>query len=253
MEKLKVFIGSSTESLDLAYAAQENLEHSAEVTVWTQGIFELSSYALDSLIDALDEFDFGIFIFKPDDITKIRDENYQTVRDNIIFELGLFIGRIGKERSIIILPRGFEDFHFPTDLLGIIPATFEPSRKDKNMVAALGPACNRIRKTFSKYGPIRSETLAERLELDTKMLDLIQDEEFDNNDKISILEAWLGQRPASLNVGVLKFAEIDQELGLPRGSAKGFLEEAGKKWGYEVARKGKGTLLFRDTSDDIPF
>jgi hypothetical protein len=37
MVKPNIFIGSSTESLEVAYSLQENLEPSAEVTVWTQG------------------------------------------------------------------------------------------------------------------------------------------------------------------------------------------------------------------------
>jgi len=248
----RVFVGSSTESLDLAYAVQENLEHAAEVTVWTQGIFDLSNYVLDSLIDALDDFDFGIFLFTPDDITKIRDKNFQTTRDNIVFEIGLFIGRMGKERSLILIPRGFEDFHLPTDLLGIVPGTFEPNRKDNNLVAALGPACNKIRKAFTKYGHITlTKTVCSEQE-ETKIESLIEEEEFDDNDKISILESWLGQNPNSYNLSVLNLADIDKELSLKRGSAKEYIAEAGKKWGYEVERIGKGTILFRDPGE-VPF
>ena len=150
-----MFIASSAEHLDLAYAAQEGLEHDVEVTVWSQGVLALSKSALASLIDELDESDFGLFILAPDDITAIRDASKQTVRDNVIFELGLFIGRLGSDRCFLIVPRGMEDLHLPTDLLGVTPAMFDPDRQDENMTASLGPACNRIRKAVTKLGAFR--------------------------------------------------------------------------------------------------
>ncbi len=52
--KPKLFIVSSAESLSIAYAAQQNLRHAAEVTVWDQGVFKLSSTAVESLFDVLD-------------------------------------------------------------------------------------------------------------------------------------------------------------------------------------------------------
>jgi predicted nucleotide-binding protein len=118
--KPTLFIGSSSESLDVAYAAQRNLEDVADVVVWTQGIFELTKSYLEGLLDALDETDFGLFIFGPDDVTKVRGEELRTARDNVVFELGLFIGRLGRERSFILMPRGVDDFRFPSDLLACI-------------------------------------------------------------------------------------------------------------------------------------
>jgi hypothetical protein len=148
--KPTLFVGSSSESLDVAYAAQKNLEDTAEVLVWTQGIFELTKYYLESLLDALDDTQFALFVFGPDDVTKIRGTDVRTVRDNVVFELGLFIGRLGRNHCFILMPAEPSDFHLPTDLLGIKPATFlTPSRSDR-LQAALGPACHDIRAAIRK-------------------------------------------------------------------------------------------------------
>jgi len=48
--KPRIFIGSSSEKLEIAYAIQQNIEHDAQPTVWTQGIFQLSNSTLDSLL-----------------------------------------------------------------------------------------------------------------------------------------------------------------------------------------------------------
>lgn len=149
--KPRIFIGSSTEALDIAYLIQENLEHDSNPTVWTQGIFELSSNSLDDLIEALNNFDFGIFVFKPDDITEMRSNKLNTVRDNVIFELGLFIGKLGKKRVFFVLPDSTKNFHLPTDLLGVTSGKYNNGREDGNLKAALGPFCNQVRKKLKGF------------------------------------------------------------------------------------------------------
>jgi hypothetical protein len=146
--KPKIFIASSVEWLKVANTIQERLEYDAEVTVWDQDVFQLSSNTLDDLNDALSITDFGIFVFTPDDTVKIREGEYQSVRDNVIFELGMFIGRLGKNRCFIVSPRLQNSFRIPTDLLGVTPATYDPNRDDGNLSAALNPACNKIRQTI---------------------------------------------------------------------------------------------------------
>ena len=54
--KPKVFIASSKEKLEIAYALEENLEHDVESTVRPQGIFDKSRYAFDDLVAHLDNF-----------------------------------------------------------------------------------------------------------------------------------------------------------------------------------------------------
>jgi predicted nucleotide-binding protein len=150
--KPRVFVASSVEGLNIAYAVQENLEHTAEITVWAQGVFELSDYTGRALINELDAYDFGLFVFSFDDITKMRGEAVKISRDNVVFELGPFIGRLGLQRSFILMPRSRDNLHLPTDLLGITPATFNPDRTDENLLAALGPACHQIRRSIERLG-----------------------------------------------------------------------------------------------------
>ena len=88
--------------LRIANTIQERLEYDAEVTVWNQSVFQLSSNTLDDLNDILTTTDFGIFVFTPEDSVKIRNDEFQSVRDNVIFELGMFIGQLGKKRCFIV-------------------------------------------------------------------------------------------------------------------------------------------------------
>lgn len=150
--KPKLFIGSSSEALEVANAIQQNLDYDAEVTVWNQGIFKLSSNSLNDLLVAVSESNFAIFVFNPDDVAIIRDQKYSTVRDNVIFELGIFIGKLGQSNVFYVIP-DIETIHLPTDLLGVNPGKYNSRRSDGNILAALGPFCNQVRsqlKTF-KY------------------------------------------------------------------------------------------------------
>lgn len=94
--KPSIFIASTVESLDIADECNVNLDHQAEVTVWKHG-FDLSQSTIDSLVKKAESVDFAIFIFTPDDVTTIRDQQKNTVRDNIVFELGLFVGTLGND------------------------------------------------------------------------------------------------------------------------------------------------------------
>ncbi|NOT94502.1 nucleotide-binding protein [Ferruginibacter sp.] len=156
--KPKLFIGSSSEALEVANAIQENLNYDAEVTVWNQGIFKLSSTSLTDLIAAVSKSDFAIFVFNPDDISIIREQNYATVRDNIIFELGLFIGKLGQNNVFYVIPEK-ETMHLPTDLLGVNPGVYNSKRTDKNLLAALGPFCNQVRIHLKEFRYVNLQDL----------------------------------------------------------------------------------------------
>ena len=158
----RIFIGSSSESLDIANAIADNLARDHEPTVWNQGIFAPSRAILTNLVSGLDNFDAAVFVLSPDDMTRIRGAVVATARDNVIFELGMFIGRLGLERTFYVIPTRHEDAHFPTDLLGIVPVTY-PCRSDGNLNAALSSACNIIRKALEINQRLSTSPQTERL------------------------------------------------------------------------------------------
>jgi hypothetical protein len=123
MARPKVFIGSSTESLNVAKALQANLHPCADVQLWTQGVFGLSDYTLDALLAGAPDFDFAVFVFGADDIAEIRGQRYLVARDNVVFEAGIFVGKIGRQRTFIVA-QNVSELQLPSDLKGITVASF---------------------------------------------------------------------------------------------------------------------------------
>lgn len=150
-DKPSLFIGSSVEGLDVAYALQENLEYDTEPTVWPQGVFNPTRSALTDLLAVARKTDFAVFVFTPDDVRIMREEHSATPRDNVIFELGLLIGARGPDRCFFVMPRDL-GVQLPSDLLGLTPLTYLSTRQDGNLVSSLGPAANKIRRAMQHVG-----------------------------------------------------------------------------------------------------
>ncbi len=148
--KPTLFVGCSKEGLKIARAVQVQLEEDAEVTIWNEGAFGLGKGTLESLERTLSDFDFAILILTPDDITISRGDASQSPRDNILLELGMFIGRLGRDRTFIIYNRDV-GLKLPSDLAGVSMAEFG-ERQDGNMISALGPACTKIRYGIKSLG-----------------------------------------------------------------------------------------------------
>lgn len=149
--KPSLFIGSSKEALAIANAIHTNLVDVAECTVWKDGVFQPSSSTLGDLLNRLRQSDFAIFVFSPDDVTTMRDQSNAAVRDNVLFELGLFIGGLGPERCFFLIPDS-ATMRLPSDLLGVTPARYEASRRDGNLDAAVNTACGQFSGAMRRLG-----------------------------------------------------------------------------------------------------
>lgn len=150
--KIRVFILSSTEALGIAREIQNHFARdNFSVVIWTDGVFKASSYAIESLEKAVDDSDFALAIAQSDDITHTRGQAKPSPRDNVIFELGFFIGRLGRKRTLLLEPRG-EEVKLPTDLSGLMTIGY-PSGEQQDMSSLLAPACHQIRKIINELGP----------------------------------------------------------------------------------------------------
>ncbi len=172
--RTRVFVGSSGEALDISYAVQEELNRDFEVTVWNQDVFRLSHDALDSLLQALDSSDAGVFVLKPDDVTESRGDASPSVRDNVIFELGMFIGRLGRDRTFMLMPTT-PAVRLPSDLAGVITARYDAGRFDRQPRAAIGSACNQIRQAVRAIQPRMATEPRSRSRLDRAMSRMSKD------------------------------------------------------------------------------
>ncbi len=148
--KPHIFIGSSSEGLDVARALKTRLSSWAECDIWNEsGVFEVNKGYLENLMERLNLYEYGIMVATGDDETKSRSESKMAPRDNVVFEFGLFMGRLGRERSFYVFERGIK---LPTDLLGITLPQF-PKRKGRARTEAVEQCADMIRKhTESQKG-----------------------------------------------------------------------------------------------------
>ena len=105
---------------------------------------------LSTLVLAIERFDFATLLLTADDLTTSRGSERAVPRDNVIFELGLFMGSLGRDRTFIVHDRTRPPA-LPSDLSGITTATFEP-HSSGNLEAALGAACTRIQRAVERLG-----------------------------------------------------------------------------------------------------
>ena len=145
-----VFVGSSVEGLPIVDAIVVNLEHACEVVPWTT-MFDLGEYTLEALETDLHRFDFAVLVLTADDQIESRGVIASAPRDNVLLELGLFIGKLGRRRTIVVADRSI-DLKLPSDLAGLTHASYTPHRNGSHR-SALGAACVRIKDVITTLGP----------------------------------------------------------------------------------------------------
>ncbi len=141
-----VFIGSSSEAIDEATWISNSLNRRPVASrLWSQGVFQLSKTTIEDLMRMTTESDFSVLLLTPDDMTTSRGRRRSSPRDNAVFELGLFMGSLGRERAFLVTPSGV-DLKLPTDLLGMTHIRYNQGSKE-----TLGKRLAPVTRTLWKY------------------------------------------------------------------------------------------------------
>lgn len=116
--KPKVFIGSSSEALPVVRIVENALSETCDVFAWDTNPVKPSQYLFEGLLEISESVDFAILILSPDDQLNYRENQYYAPRDNVIFESGIFMSKVGRER-VFLLSAEEDNLKYPTDIAPI--------------------------------------------------------------------------------------------------------------------------------------
>lgn len=182
-EKKRIFIGSSAESKKIADAIYSYFEYGHDASIWSAA-FDASTVTIKEIIKQAEKNDFAIMILGEDDILESRGETYSAARDNVILELGIFIGALGLENCFIVIPSSSSHkIKIASDLSGVTLLRYNSDKQ--NPSESVLTACRNIEDVINKapedkteenetktseimgFNSIRSELISKTFDLDS--------------------------------------------------------------------------------------
>lgn len=228
MNKPNIFIASSKEALSFAEAVNIKLESIGKIKQWDNA-FELSSVTINALIEKTKSCDYAVFVFHNDDKLVLREETYNVVRDNVLFELGLFIGALGLENCFILIPEILEGrFRLPSDLSGVTISTYD---NNESPVDSVTSSSAKIKFAIENLEKNKTEKIAEIKKPEKELQEIIvryQSEIFMNRHEMESLHAKFN----NLNSSIISFLQLKLKPATPKeiqlweqGAKESYLQE----------------------------
>lgn len=141
-DKVRVFAICSAETRHFAEELRSQFAGEPfELAIWGEGAFRASHYAVESLEQELDRCDAALAIFDGDGARG-------ATHDDLIFELGFLMGRLGRHR-VALLERAGEELKTPCRLGGMTTILF------KDGEGGLASAAARLKQLIRDLGPNR--------------------------------------------------------------------------------------------------
>jgi hypothetical protein len=142
--KPKIFIGSSTLGYETAEKVKELLQNTCDCILWKDpGVWESNRSTFENLVKMVSHFDFGIFVATADDLTLTNDKIVIESRDNVILEMALFLGALGRDKSFLLVEDGTK---LPSDFNGIFMPRF-----DRKSALSISIACKEFEEKITEH------------------------------------------------------------------------------------------------------
>jgi predicted nucleotide-binding protein len=153
----RCFIGSSREGEPSAKALAHHLrEAGVPVEMWSLSTFAVGNSTMEDLEHAMSRCSFAAFIATADDETTSRGARKLSPRDNIVFEFGLFAGRLGRDRTFLLVPDDLRDLKLPSDLLGITVGRFAHGETVAERREGMASVAEELIERIEQQGPIEA-------------------------------------------------------------------------------------------------
>lgn len=142
--KPKIFIGSSLAGYEIAEKVKNYLTNIGDCYLWQDpNVWELNRSTFENLLRMVSYFDFGVFVATADDLTQTNDKIVIEPRDNVILEMALFLGAMGRDKSFLLVEEGIK---LPSDFNGIYMPRFS-----KGNEISIQNACAEYKKKIDEH------------------------------------------------------------------------------------------------------
>jgi hypothetical protein len=146
--KPRIFIGSASEARELMQALSLLIHKDgwAITKPWHYATFDPGKPFLASLSENTANIDIAVILYTGEDKVTSRHVTMASPRDNVVFELGYFIARLGADRVFVVCPANIPKI--PSDYAGYGLITFHPSDGDPDEM--MTPVAQELERQFRK-------------------------------------------------------------------------------------------------------
>ena len=118
MKRARVFVGCSADSVQDAKMIALFLQNAFSVEPWWDNVRRPSHHFLEDLEGALSRCDLAVLVATPGEIEGESGQSFVTLRDSLLVQYGVFVGRLGRKRVFVVATNPV-DMRLPADLSGI--------------------------------------------------------------------------------------------------------------------------------------